>query len=70
MGEFAALRKAAGLTQVDASEALGVDRSTVAKWETGESMPTAAKLPQIAALYKCEIGDLFEKVEGQEKPPA
>ena len=30
-------------------------------WESGDAMPTAAKLPQIAALYKCSINDLFEQ---------
>ena len=39
---------------------LNVDRSTIAKWETGEAMPRADKLPEIAKILGCTIDDLFE----------
>ena len=54
------LRKRAGLTQLNLSEHLNVDRSTVAKWESGEVMPTADKLPRIAKILGCTIDDLFK----------
>ena len=38
------LRDAAKLTQDGLAEKLGVDRSTVAKWETGDALPRAAML--------------------------
>ena len=62
MNRMKACREATGLTQAEVAEKIGVSQSTVAVWETG-GLPNAAKLPQIAALYKCEIGDLFEKPE-------
>lgn len=54
------LRKRAGLTQLNLAEHLNVDRSTVAKWESGEVMPTADKLPRIAKVLGCSIDDLFK----------
>ncbi|MCI9086890.1 MAG: helix-turn-helix transcriptional regulator [Clostridia bacterium] len=52
-------REAAGLTQNRLAETLGVDRSTIAKWETGEALPRADKFPLLAKILKCKIDDLF-----------
>lgn len=52
-------RESAGLTQEDVAIQLRVGRTTVSMWETGESMPRADKLPKLAALYGCNIDDLF-----------
>ena len=46
---IAAVRKAAGLTQEQLGELLGVTRQAVSKWESGQTTPDAAT---IAAL--CE----------------
>jgi transcriptional regulator with XRE-family HTH domain len=54
-----ALRDAAKLTQDGLAEKLGVDRSTVAKWETGDALPRAGMLPKIASIFGCSIDDLF-----------
>ena len=54
-------REDAGLTQNQLSERLSIDRSTVAKWETGEAFPRADKLPQLAEILDCKIDDLFSK---------
>ena len=59
MNIIAELRKKAGMTQLKLSEFLNVDRSTVAKWESGEAKPTADKLPKIAKILNCKIDDLF-----------
>lgn len=59
MNAFAKRRKSAGLLQEDVAAKLDVDRSTVAKWETGASMPRAAMLPSIAKLYQCQVTDLL-----------
>lgn len=59
MNMIAELRKKAGMTQLKLSEFLNVDRSTVAKWESGEAKPTADKLPKIAKILNCKIDDLF-----------
>ena len=52
-------RANAGMTQEEMANVLGVDRSTIAKWETGEAMPRADKLPTLAKLLGCTIDDLF-----------
>ena len=61
MNTIAELRKKSGMTQLELSKYLGVDRSTIAKWETGEVMPTADKLPRIAKILHCKIDDLFKE---------
>ena len=48
---IAAVRKAAGLTQEQLGELLGVTRQAVSKWESGQTTPDAAT---IAALCKSE----------------
>jgi transcriptional regulator with XRE-family HTH domain len=39
---------------------MGVDRSTVAKWESGISSPKSAVLPKLANVLGCNIEKLFE----------
>lgn len=41
------------------AEALGVQESSVSKWERGISKPRADKLPAIAKLYGCTIEELL-----------
>ena len=55
------LREKAGLNQQQVAEKLSIDRSAIAKWETGEAMPTADKLPQLATILNCTIDELFKK---------
>lgn len=59
MNKIKQLRENANLTQQQLSENLNVDRSTVAKWETGEAMPRADKLPELAKIFGCSIDDLY-----------
>lgn len=49
----------AGLSQERLANLLKVDRSTVAKWETGKSMPRAELLPKIAKILGCTVDDLL-----------
>lgn len=59
------MRIRSGLTQEAAARFLGVERSTVAKWETS-NYPKSRMLPKIAELYKCEIGELLgERPKGR-----
>lgn len=67
MSHMAELRKAAKLTQVAVSEALEVDRSTVAKWETGDSTPRPDKIPEIANIYGVNIEEAFKAAYGDGK---
>lgn len=63
-GEIMAFKKArlkAGMTQADVAKKLKVDRSTVAKWEAGEALPNASKLPALAKIFKCSIDTLLKK---------
>ena len=53
------LREAAGLTQSALAEKVGVDRTAVAKWETGAAFPASGKLPKIAVILGCTVSDLF-----------
>lgn len=52
-------RMRAGLRQEDIAEKLGIDRSAVAKWEAGENLPRADKLPQLARLLNCTVDELL-----------
>lgn len=59
MNKIKQLRENANLTQQQLSDTLKIDRSTVAKWETGEAMPRADKLPELAKIFGCSIDDLY-----------
>lgn len=48
-----------GMTQADLAGALGVDPSTVAKWESEKAYPRADLLPKIASLLGCTIDELY-----------
>lgn len=61
MNSIKKFREAKGLMQKDLAERLGLDRSTITKWETGETSPRSDMLPEIAKILGCEIGELFEK---------
>lgn len=52
------LRKAAKLTQEDVAERLNVSRQSVAKWESGESLPDIDNCIALSRLYKVTLDDL------------
>lgn len=52
------LRK--GFTQEAFAEVLKTKRSTVAMWESGQSVPRADKLPELAKILDCTIDELFQ----------
>lgn len=56
---FKQCRLRAGLTQEVVSEKLGVDRTTVSKWDLMVSTPRGELLPKVSSLYGCTIDDLF-----------
>ncbi len=57
-------RNRAGLTQQDIADKLKIDRSSVAKWESGEVMPRADKLKQLSEILGCTIDDLLSEQKG------
>ena len=56
---FKEKRISASLTQNEAALQLGVGRTTISMWETGESLPRADLLPKIASLYACTVDELL-----------
>ena len=52
-------RKELGLTQEGLAQKLGVTNQAVSKWESGQSCPDIALLPQIADLFGITIDTLF-----------
>ena len=53
------IRENRGISQVQLSNILAVDRSTIAKWETGMSVPRAGTLKKLAAYFGCTIDELL-----------
>lgn len=54
-------RKSINLTQEQLASRMGVNRSTVAKWESKNILPRNSKLPVLAEIFGCKIDDLFNK---------
>ncbi len=56
---IAILRRGAGLSQEALAEKLGVSRQTVAKWESGESVPDVLRCDALAELFETTLEDLL-----------
>ena len=59
--DIKAKRESMRLTQEEVALKLGVSRSTVAMWETGEVLPRAYLLPKLTKVLNCTLDDLYEK---------
>lgn len=46
------------LTQEDIAEKIGVSRQSVAKWETGETVPDLDKCKMLAEIFEVSLDDL------------
>jgi len=53
------LRRAKDITQSELAKELGVDRSTVAKWEAGISLPRGKTLIALAKVLGCTVDELI-----------
>lgn len=51
----------AGKTVLEVAHFLTVSPQAIYQWENGETIPSAAKLKQIAGLYGCSVDELLEK---------
>jgi DNA-binding XRE family transcriptional regulator len=60
---WAQARKAAGYTQESLAERLGVDRTTVARWEAGEYQPQPWQRPRIAEAFGLSLGACNELLD-------
>ena len=47
-GNIRALRKKAGITQIDLAEKLKISIATLRRWEAGETAPTGTKITELA----------------------
>jgi DNA-binding XRE family transcriptional regulator/tetratricopeptide (TPR) repeat protein len=61
---FAQARRAAGYTQESLAEHLGVDRTTVARWESGEYTPQPWVRSRIAEAFVLSLRELSELMDG------
>lgn len=60
IGQFIAeKRKAAGLTQMQLAEKLGITDRAVSKWETGKSLPDASLMLELCGLLGITVNDLL-----------
>jgi len=65
---LASARRARGLTQQHAAEALGVARTTITAMEKGDRRPRASELFTLARLYGRSLGDLVRPLREGETP--
>lgn len=52
------LRKLNGMTQEELAERVGVSRQTLAKWESGETMPDISKSMVLAEIFDVSLDEL------------
>ncbi len=52
-------RERRDLSQDEVSKILGVNRTAVAKWETGANKPRLDKIVELAKLFRCSVDDLL-----------
>lgn len=56
-----ALREKAGMTKTQLADRLGVDPTTVGKWESGPNRPKADEILRLAEMFGCSIDELFDR---------
>ena len=54
------LRAKKAITQAQLAASIGVDETTVSKWESGAAMPRAATLKKLSAIFGCTIDELLK----------
>ncbi len=52
-------RKKRDWTQAELAKRLGIERSAVAKWESGTIRPKAARLVALAEIFGCTVDELL-----------
>ena len=59
MNKIQEYRKRQKWTQEELTKRIGVERSAVAKWESGKSLPQAAHLVKLAEIFGCSVDELL-----------
>ena len=59
MNKIREYRKQRKWTQEELAKRLGVERSAVAKWESGKSQPQAARLVALAEVFGCSVDEIL-----------
>ncbi len=54
-----AARINANLQQDQVANKIGVDRTTIGKWENGKSAPSAPQFIRLCGLYGVSVDDIF-----------
>ncbi len=67
---IAAVRRAAGLTQEQLGELVGVTRQAVSKWESGQTVPDAATIAALCEALHVSADYVLLGKEPEEAPPA
>jgi DNA-binding XRE family transcriptional regulator len=68
--ELVRRRKTAGFSQERLAYALEVDRSTIARWESGDATPLATFRPKLATLLKVSAEELESILQDRATPDA
>lgn len=53
-------RKRLGLTQAQLADKLGVRKSTIGMWETGNRKPNIVMLKKLAGFFECTTDELLK----------
>ena len=64
------VRERRGMTQGDVGEAMGVEQTTIARWESGQRKPSTEKLVQLAGVLGVEVAELMELAPPPAPPAA
>lgn len=56
---IAKYRQAAGLTQAQLAEILGIGNDAVSRMERGNTVPTLLRLLELSEIFQCEMADLI-----------
>jgi transcriptional regulator with XRE-family HTH domain len=63
-------RKAMGFSQEQLAERLGVDRSTIVRWERGDTEPQPWARPKLAEALQVSVDQLVDLLEAVPRPNA
>jgi len=66
---LAARRKVVGFSQDELAERVRVDRSTIVRWESGESAPQPSKRVEVAKALRVSVDQLDELLTEESPAP-